>query len=232
LMTSASAWAGSSAGMMPSPWSAAEGVERLLVGGRHNRLRRTLSLSQVMFRPDSGVVRGRPKSSAPPRIGPSGILQQIGAICREGRPASRLSSRRRDRFSSQCRVRRLPRRNRYLAIVEKRLEQPNRLGRRRPPRRERPAMALPTGLHHLLAELVGRSRLGSRAPSPGRDAGPGGRADQVGTLLSTLDTQSRSASFMASLRVPSARRDRPHFGAEQLHAEYVGFWRSTSVRPM
>jgi hypothetical protein len=37
-----------------------------------------------------------------------------------------------------------------------------------------------------------------------------------------LVTQSRSASFMASLRVPAPAVHRPHLGAEHLHAQHVG----------
>ena len=79
----------------------------------------------------------------------------------------------------------------------------------------------PSASMHLLARLVADHRLevahhrriGMRA---------GGRADAGRRCRRHWSTQSRSASFMASLSVAEPDCHRPHLGAEQLHAEDVG----------
>ena len=78
----------------------------------------------------------------------------------------------------------------------------------------------PVSSQHLAARLDPDDRAGSRGPSPGTGAGPSpSRCSSA--CGSTVATQSRNASLIASLRVAAAGLHRDHLGAEHPHPGHV-----------
>jgi hypothetical protein len=87
-ITWASAWAGSSAGMMPSiAGEQLEGLERLLVGRRHVGDAAGV-LQPRMLRPDAGIVEAGRDRMAFDDLAVA-VLQEIGAVAvQHARPAA------------------------------------------------------------------------------------------------------------------------------------------------
>ena len=126
------------------------------------------------------------------------VLQQIGAVAVQhaGPPAGQRGG---VLAGVEPMAGRLDADDPHRRVVEEGMEQPHGVGAAADAGDQRigqPAL----GLQHLRARLVADHRIGSRAPWPDRDAGrPPCRSGN--RCLSTLATQSRSASFMASFRV-------------------------------
>ena len=147
------------------------------------------------------------------------VLQQIGAVAVQHARAAAVHRGGVAVLDVEAVAAGLDAVDRDVAVVEERMEQADGVGAAADAGDERVGQAA-FGLEDLLARLAADHRLevahhlriGMRA---------GGGADQV-VGVSTLVTQSRSASFMASFSVRVAGGDRRHLGAEQLHAEDVG----------
>ena len=218
LITSASACAGSSAGMMPSSaGQQLEGLQRLVVRDRH-------IFDAAAYRAARNAPgrcrdsRGRPRSNG---LRGSGRRRSAAGRCgcRAARRASRRSSRRNARRPRA--LARRPRRRRSLT------ERSSRKGWNRPMAFEPPPTAATTTsgsrpsaasicslrlvADHRL-EVAHHLRIGVR---------PGGGADQV---VGVLDIGHPVAQRLVHgvLQRAVAGRHRPHLGAEQLHAEDVG----------
>ena len=145
------------------------------------------------------------------------VHQQIGAVAVQhaGRAARDRSRVQAGRGHGRPLRRRRSRRDGRRGTDE---TGPSRSSRRRCRRSANPAAGLrpPASARAFRC----RSRIGSRAPSSDRDAGPPPcRCNRK--CLSTLVTQSRSASFIASFSVLEPDCTGTHFRAQHLHAEHV-----------
>ena len=157
LMTSASACAGSSAGMMPSSrvqsWkaSSASAVGRRHVGDAAG------ILQPGMLRPDAGIVEAGRDRVALEDLAVA-VLQEIGAVAVQhaGPPAGHRGGV--AVLHVEAVAAGLDADNRHLAVVEERMEQADGVGAaadRRDERVGQPSL----GRHHLLAHLVADHRL-------------------------------------------------------------------------
>ena len=149
-------------------------------------------------------------------------------------PCSTPSRPARERGRVACRSRRRRPRPRRRTAAPRRRRGTRRTCRSRSSRRRRtrrPRRAAARRCQELLAWPRRRSRAGTRARSPGTDAGrpPCRRSSRC---VATLVTQSRIASFIASLSVREPDCTACTFAPSSSMRRTFGAWRCTSSAPM
>jgi hypothetical protein len=208
------------------PGAAAGRLQRLLVHDRHifDPAGCPSARNAPARCPDS---RDRPRSSGLPG---SGRRRPAAGRCgcRAARPAP-AGQRGAMLRSPSSPGRRPRRRSSHVLVVKEGMEQADGVG-----------AAADAGHQHIrqaafplriCSRVPCRSPTGSRAPSPDRDAArPPCRSGS--RCLSTLVTQSRSASFIASFSVPCAGGHRTILAPSSFMRNTFGACRSTSVSPM